>query len=478
MIKRNIYKWHRWLSIAIAIPVIMWTTSGIMHPIMTSFKPNIKTQFIKSEALDTSKITISLKDALEKNKIDSIINFRIVKLDSKYYYQIKLQGEEELIYLSATDGNLYSHGDTEYAIQIARELLGDTSKVISTNIIKNFDEEYVYINRFLPVYKVNFEREDGIRIYVDTYGSRMALAMDDGRRTFNIFFVSFHSFGFLDGLGDFRLFVLVLLSSLALVTACMGIYIWFVIARKNRSKNEKTKYRRWHGKLAIFTSITTLLFTFSGAFHALKKFTPDTRQNYFYEPEISAEKLHPDFNKIYPLVYKKGIITNVSIINMDEKYYWQIYQKINKDSLFKSYINLDDYASLEKGDEKYASFLANKFSGNQSAEITGTEKITKFINEYGFANKRLPVIKVQYGKNDNERYYIETSSGKLSAKVQDKDLVEGYSFAMLHKYHFMEFTGKTGRDISTVIAATANLLVTILGIILLVRFIRNKKIKK
>lgn len=478
MIKRNIYKWHRWLSVSVAIPVIMWTVSGITHPIMTSFKPKIKNQFIKSSPLDTSKISISLKVALQKNNITSVINFRIIELNNKYYYQVKLKENDELAYLSATNGVPYPDGDKQYAVQLAKKILGDTSRVTAINSVESFDEEYVYINRLLPVYKVNFDRKDGIRIYIDTYGSRLALAMDDGRRAFGIFFMSFHSFGFLDCFGNFRLLVLILLSVLSFLTACLGIYIWFIISRKRKNINEKTKYKRWHGSVAIFTSLTTLLFTFSGAFHTFKKYTPDTRQNYFYEPEINAEKLNVDFSKIIPLLSENATLTNVSIIKMDEKYYWQVYQKGKKDLLFKLYMDINDYTVLENGEEKYATFLANTFSGNQGADISGTKQIEKFEGEYGFANKRLPVMKVQYTKNDNERYYVETSSGKLSVKVQDKDLLEGYSFSMFHKYHFIDFAGKTSRDVATVIAATANLLVTILGIALFIRFIRNRNRKK
>ncbi len=477
MIKRNIYKWHRTLSIVIAIPLIMWTTSGIMHPIMSSFKPTIKNQFVKAEAFDTSQIKVNLKDALKKNNIFSIVNFRIVKLNSSYYYQVKLKGNNQLAYISTLDGMLFSSGDEKYAIQLAKQLLGDSSKVTSVNLLENFDDEYVYVNRLLPVYKVNFDRKDGIRIYVDTYGNRLALAMDNGRHLFNNFFVCFHSFGFLNNLGKFRLLVLVVLSSLSLLAAIMGIYIWFIIARKNKRTSEKTKQRRWHGKIAIVTSLTTLMFTFSGAFHAFKKFTPDTRQNYFYEPDIRSENLQIDFNKIFAQLSKKGAVLNVSMISMDGKNYWQITQKGKKNFLVKSYLNTENYSILEKGDEKYASFLSNKFSGNTTAEIKLAEQITKFEGEYGFVNKRLPVVKVQYSVNDNERYYIETSTGKLSAKVQDKDLLEGYSFSMLHKYHFMDFMGKTARDISTIITASANLLVTILGVILFLKFIRNKKSK-
>ena len=478
MIKRNIYKWHRWLSVSMAIPVLMWIISGIMHPIMTSFKPLVKKQFLESKVIDTSKIHISLKNALQTNKISSILNFRIIELDKTYYYQVKLKERVHPVYISATDGTLNLKGDYNYAIQIAKQMLGDTSSVKNVSVLYDFDEEYVYVNRFLPVYKVHFNRADGIRLYIDTDGAKMALAMDNSRRAFNKFFVNFHSFGFLNCFGNFRLVVLVGLSMLSFITAVFGIYIWFVVSRKNKKQHDKTKHKKWHAKIAIYTAITTLGFTFSGALHAYEKFKPDNRNNYCHQPEIQTDVLDLNIAQLFKHSLNDGEITNVSIVSIDEKLFWQIYHKGKKGELKKNYRYISDFSKLYNGDSLYASFIANKFSGNKSQEIIESKEILKFQGEYGFVNKRLPVVKVQYNKNDNERYYIDTSTGKLSLKVQDKDLLEGYSFSMLHKYHFLDFFGKLTRDIATVIAASANLLVTLIGILLFVKFIINKKTKK
>jgi hypothetical protein len=79
-------------------------------------------------------------------------------------------------------------------------------------------------------------------------------------------------------------------------------------------------------------------------------------------------------------------------------------------------------------------------------------------------NKRLPVWKVGYAENSRERYYVETSSGRLAALVNDKDLYEGYSFALFHKHHFMDWGGKTVRDISTMFWAFMQVLMISVGL--------------
>ena len=82
--------------------------------------------------------------------------------------------------------------------------------------------------------------------------------------------------------------------------------------------------------------------------------------------------------------------------------------------------------------------------------------------------------KVSYAINDNERYYIETSTGVLSTRVRDKDLAEGYSFAFLHKHHFMDWAGKTVRDISTMFGAAMQVAMVCIGLLLYFGYVRRR----
>jgi hypothetical protein len=139
-----------------------------------------------------------------------------------------------------------------------------------------------------------------------------------------------------------------------------------------------------------------------------------------------------------------------------------------------TYVRTGDYSVLADGEKKYANYLATIFSNNPTPSITATEAITSFEGEYGFVNKRLPVWKVSYATNNNERYYVETSTGKLSVRVDDKDLYEGLSFAFFHKHHFMDFAGKNARDFSTMFWSLAQIALVAIGLILWRKSTRNK----
>lgn len=66
-------------------------------------------------------------------------------------------------------------------------------------------------------------------------------------------------------------------------------------------------------------------------------------------------------------------------------------------------------------------------------------------------------------------YFIETATSRLAALVETSDKIEGYSFAIFHKFLFMDWAGKSIRDLSTVLAALLILVVSILGLVLFLK---------
>lgn len=510
--KKKIYTWHRSLSIIIAIPVLLWAISGFMHPLMTNIRPAIATQGLPPVRIDSQRIRFPLRDALLKNHLSHFSNFRLVHIDTNWFYQVQPVSPAGNtipvpVYLSCTNGNALPAGDWLYAQYIARQFLEGTAqtdhshidhifpptahdccgaatdvvlnpakgaKVANVSLIRDFDNEYKNINRLLPVYRVSFDRPDGIRVYVETTKDRFAFAMDNRRAIFDEIFRLLHTWGWLDFLGKGKLAIEILLAILAFCTTAMGIYIFFVTKTKNIKGNRS---RRNHRYVSIVACLFTLLWTFSGSYHAFSKFSDDTRDRYFINNSFVSDSVVFDPARIQRVVQQP--VSNASLIKMDGKVYWQVYAEAVRPAspidLMKDgkvtlptilYIDTADYSILPDGDRKYAEWLATLFSRHLPAEIRSTTAITKFGDEYNFTDKRLPVWRVNYAANGHERYYVETSTGRLSKKINDKDLLEGYSFSLLHKHHFMDWGGKRVRDISTMFWAFMQVLMVAVGLIL------------
>jgi hypothetical protein len=367
--------------------------------------------------------------------------------------------------------------------------------------LTRYDEEYNEINRLLPVYKVCFDRADSIRIYVETAQDKFAFAVDERRARFNALFADIHTYRWLDFLGAGRMVVEFLLVFIAFVTTVLGIYIFFKTRSRKVAGNAYVRKRRYHRYVAIVVSVFTLMFTFSGGYHALSKLKDDTRDQYFVWERTAARDLKDGLTDVFsgatgtsvPGVESKagGCVTGLDLVRLNGQLYWQVSMGVRASGptplgksivsgdapkdLMKSmsaiptalhYIDEEYGSELVQGDRKYALYLASLFSGHRPADTLSIRYITKFDNEYNFTDKRLPVYRVAYRDNNRERYYVETSSGRLSVRVDNLDLTEAYVFAFMHKHEFLSWAGKSVKDASTMFWAATQVLMVLLGLIL------------
>lgn len=499
-------------SLIIAIPVFLWALSGFMHPVMTTVKPRLATQSLVPLDIDSSVLKIPFQSALQQNKISTLHNFRLVHIDTNWFYQVQRKADEVPLYLSTNNGKQLRNGDILYAQYIAKQFLegqpvppkkpvqyaslaiepgavaekqtddnahdccdaatacvlldSKGSRASSPELVTHFDAEYKTINRLLPVYKVGFNRPDGIRIYVETTQDRFAFAMDNKRALFDKIFGLFHTWEWLNGMGSFKYWLMAIATSLAFLTTLMGLWIFFTTKTK-KGNHPLVKSRRYHRYVSLTASLFTLLFTFSGGMHAIEKIPAAKIIADTGSAAIPVAGLNLDLHAIESVAGRS--VHNVSLAKIDTMIYWRVLSSdpsAHKKTPQVKYINTADGQILLNGEEQYARHLATTFSHHAATAITGAELITKFAGEYGFVNKRLPVWKVGYASNNKERYYVETSTGKAAAYVTDNDLFEGYSFALFHKHHFMDWGGKTTRDISTMIAAALQVAMVVVGLVL------------
>ena len=352
------------------------------------------------------------------------------------------------------------------------------------SLVSKFNEEYKPIYCLLPVYEVQFKRSDNIRIYVETTQDRFSVAVDKNRAAFTTFFDLVHTWGWINFLGKGRLIVVMALAGLAFLTAVMGLYIFFTTKSKSSKTNKLVKSRRLHRIISMIAVSFTLMFTFSGCYQAFSEFTTPEKQVKTLTHAFAAKALHLNFDSLRAAVKKP--LSNFGLIELNGSTYWQAFaQQKNKrpKDLMKSmsapriavsYINANTYNPLDDGDELYARSLATGFSKHNSVEIMSSTLITHFTDEYNFTDKRLPVWKIDYTFNHKESLYVETCSGTLAKQTNDLDLIEGYSFALFHKHHYMDFGGKTTRDVSTMVAAALQILMVIFGLVLYFRWRRKK----
>jgi len=486
--KRKLYLLHRRLSIVIAIPVLLWASSGLMHPIMTNIRPAVVTQVYVPVVVPAGRAFLPLDSVLLRRRIDSIAAVRLVHIDTSWFYQVRMVGGGAPTYVSCTSGKVLPMGDWLYAQWLARYFLegggghgssgpvddccgaatdavlhpASGAAVGNVSFLTAFDNEYKSINRLLPVYRVDFERADGIRVYVETTQDRFSFAMDRRRAVFDTFFRICHLWGWLDWLGRGRMVVEVCFALTAFVTAVLGVWIFFATRRSPGGGKRKTRGgRRWHRVTAIVAVVFTLLWSFSGGYHAFTKLlTP--ADPVVVPAHFAVAGLGLDWGRLGAVVGRP--VTNWGVARIGVENYWRVL--LQGGGL--CYVGMQDYKVLADGDRKYAVALASRYAGRVGTEA---RLLTAFDDEYNFSDKRLPVWRVMTGGvgHESERLYVETCSGALAARMDDALYAEGWSFSVFHKHHFMDWGGKKVRDASTIWWASLQVILVLVGLFLYFR---------
>lgn len=478
-IKSKFYKWHRVLGLISLVPVIFWTLSGLSHPFMSNwFRPSIAQEVFKPLAQNQMKPVLSLQQVLDKNNVKAIRNFALVNFKGNTFYQV-LGQDSVYNYFSANDGILLKDGDRLYATYLARYFTQDsTLNIKKIDYQTGFDAQYQPINRLLPVWKISFDRPDGMDVYIETGQSRMGTFNNNTRKAFLWTFEQFHTWQFLADLGGdtFRNVVLLIIMVAMLFSLLSGITVYGLFWKKFKSirQNQKAKgtddkrfVHRFHRQLGLIVSFVMFTFVISGAFHLAVKLHNTEAPKADYRTVINRNELSIS-NLQLPLA--DSLISHTGLVSFADSSYYQVTD--TKKQI--RYFNTLSGKELNNGDEQYARFLSAYYHNSKRAiqktdgEIN-VKPIKQFTEEYGFINKRLPVQQISYPGNEN--WYIETTTSKLATKVAGIDRIEGFSFIFLHKYFGMTWAGKNIRDIVSMLAALGVLVVSLFGF---ASFIKNK----
>jgi len=435
---------------------------------------------------------------LAQHQLTRLRNVRLVRWQGQPAYQVLTDGDPTAAprYFSAVTGAaLPPEADQRFAEQLARYFTQDsTSRIVASERITGFTADYPFVNRLLPVWKLTFERPGVTTVYVETMPARLATFNNPTRAAFLQFFALLHSWSWLELLTNntVRVVVMLVLLSIIIASTFSGLVIYGFLwgkFRKPRNAQDRVGWlRKFHRSVGLAVAFVTLTFAGSGAFHAYRKLRPDERLRFQHAPAIATKQLVIDLTQL-PLNWPQ--VQNVALIELTGQAYYQVtelpaaggHQPATGASTGQpveavrppqvTYYRAATGQVLPDGTTRYARFLANAFAtqadGRPAPAIDKIELVDHFEGEYGFINKRLPVVKVAYRTPQQTTLYVEPATGRLAARVENADRYEGLSFAFLHKYHAVGSLGKNVRDALTMLAAAGVLAVSLLGLWLFVK---------
>jgi hypothetical protein len=428
---------HRRLGWIAGFVALAWAATGFVHPIMSWTAPRAAVQAPPPAELAIAGLP-DPREALAAAGVSQAVFVRLIEADGRLAW---LAGRPDGTRIALDARTLAPAPDAEQAraVMLARHYaaLPDAS-VARVRTITAFSTEYPPINRLLPVTEVRFDTPDGLTLYVDTAADRLASVVNDPRRVMLAVFQNVHTLKFLEPVEPLRIALILGLVGGVLATSLAGAGI--LLSARGRG------VRAWHRLLGWVALPLVMMFTTSGLLHLVVRHNLTPVAPPAAAPFAIAALGPP------PGAASPGLTVSALVATAAPQ----------GDATWRAEAGGRGYHSDGASDAERARTIAG---APADAPVT---LVTRFGGEYGFANKRLPVHRVE---TPDGPAFVDLAEGLVAARPKTSALerVEDWTFDTLHKWRFLDPIGRMGRDIATMTGAALIAIMSALGLGILLR---------
>ena len=486
-ILKNSNKWHKWLGWAGGLTLLMFAISGMMHPLMTWTGPGA-TSFFPPQAVMKAEYAAAMPRILEQNGIKAAIMAKVVPTDKNPVLQLTEHNDEARRYFDLGTGEELEGYDPIHAVWLARYYTGLKDTPVKGVVFQSsFDSAYPWVNRLLPIYRVEFDTDDNLTAFIYTELGALGSLTNNWKTSVQGIFRFLHTWSWLDQFEQPRVILMMVLLVSLIGMAATGTAMVFLM--KNRKL--PVKYRRWHRWVSYVVWIPLLGFSASGSYHLLQYAYGDNHRGLqLGQPvQLTPERFGNQVSSLKQ--YQNVTLNGLSLVESpDGRLLYRLSipqgrpgQKVVRAQRYdgvpieKSALYFDALSGQESAitDEDMAIYYAKKHLGFEDSAITGVYPVTHFGPHYDFRNKRLPVWRIDYDSSLGDKVFIDPASGILVDRLVDTERYEGYSFSFLHKWNFLSpLIGRASRDALIVLVLLIAVAGTVTGYIMLLKSRRAK----
>lgn len=467
MLKRHLLPWHRRLAWIVALPLLAWSLSGLLHPLMSRWQPS-PAEMRPPMALLMPPATMAWTDlppaAVTVPAAWPLRELRVMTWqDQPFWLAQTVSGRR--FQVQALTGEVQA---IEPAVMtaLARHYTGDQTAAVSLSEVQSFSSEYPAINRYLPVIRVAFDRPDGLVAFIEPRSLRLVALSDTWKTRFSGFFSSLHTWRWWPHAPS-RAGVMSVFLGLGVLVVMAGLLRLSTARAGQGSRLLLPRVHRWLGTgmaLGLLAWLTT------GALHSLVM--QDRRGSWPTQIDLPA--------------FSSATLTRVmpdslpahgprQLISTQDGPVWYGYEMPRPAShphhgaasaapaLQAVYVA----AATGQVVDPLAHWVALARPVAGSRTLQSVTAVTAFDHEYGFVQKRLPVQRLRFEGRDGLTVYVDPAEGSVATVVRTLDRFEGYAFAKLHKTQFLDdIIGRTARDGVAVLFAAGVFALTLMGLLL------------
>lgn len=466
-------EYHRTLAWIGGIALLLFSLSAILHPLMSWTGP--KAQAFGPPALSVTSAHIEqVAQALNTHTIESAQVIKVVRSYIGPVLQVTEFPEQPRRYFSLDTKEELTNFDHQYAVWLARHYTGLNAPIKNIIHQTRFDDAYPWVNRLLPVYRVEFSTPDNRIAYIHTELGRLTGHTNDWKTWLQRGFQYLHTWQFLDDIDIARVIIIVALVLCIIGMTITGFSMVLLFTRRPIAH----KGRRLHRYLAYGIWLPLLLFSISGLYHLLYSISQDTTRGIAYSEPIQLKRTS-FAQRTQAVDLPNQTFDQLSLVQGSDKtllYRLQSVERINHTNREvqkqkQYYVNGVSGNILALSDKEISKLTAERLA--KTGRIIHLKKVSHFGLGYDFRNKRLPVWKAEL--DSGIAWFIDPATGLLVDNLTPSARYEGYSFSFLHKWNVLTpITGRFWRDCLLIICMIVTIISTIAGFRLLIK--RKKSI--
>ncbi len=484
-ISRQLHNSLAWVAI---VALLLFVISALTHPLMVwtgpqSVKPYPPRMTTSSESIEQ---VIAHIQSLQNSEI---IIGKVVPTAQGPMLQVTHDAKQPRQYypLDESDNNS-EYTDEAQAVWLAHYYSGSSAAVNAITFVNEFSSEYPWVNRLLPVYKVELATDDNLTLFVHTETNALAAINNDWKKQLQTVFQLFHTWTWLDDYPWLRVgLISVLLISLLTVSGG-GLLMLLFIKRRHAQPSS----RFLHRKLAWLVLLPFAGLLISALYHLLQYELVDAPAGMRLADPISiasvnttlADTTSTDITERSHLAMPEGLELNsltllphndklwlrASLAGGEQPHYAE-HQHGNEDRAIRNR-RFDGQAS-ESG-ALFFDLTANQMFSEEPGEELSDRKllqekamdylqvadpehidltlVKRFGPNYDFRNKRLPVWQITINNGAEDIVFIDPATGILVEHIRPEQQLERFSFSFLHKWNFLvPMMGRESRDIVVVV---------------------------
>ncbi|NBB26283.1 hypothetical protein GVM20_14215 [Porphyrobacter sp. SLTP] len=493
------YSKHQWLGLIGGISLLVWGLSGLTHIAMVLFGPQ-QAQFMPPAASVELEGARPIAETLAQQGIGEAVAVKTVPAaGGGVLWQVTGDPLTARRYFRPDNGSEVAGGDRAQAEFLARHYLATDRAITSAKLQTEFDADYPWVNRLLPVWKLEFSGDDGLTAYVHTETSSLAAVNNTTKNRLQSVFRALHTWEWVPpGMDWLRVVVIALMVGSLLALGLTGIAMLVTVRRKKRLPGA----RGWHRIAGYVLALPLIMFSASGIYHLIQSAMVPPQSNLAMGKPVNVASGKWPIEADWSLIAKERDIASVALVEgAAGQPLYRIGLAPPKGSMGRGehdhgpakapaehgmeghdhaammaaqaaakvpttdaeirearfagikpdgpaiYLEAATGKLVASGDKDLARAIARRFTGAPDSAVTGVELVTRFSHEYDFRNKRLPVWRVDYGAPISASLFVDTGAGVLVDRVADREKPERLVFSFIHKWNFLFPVGRLAQNV-------------------------------